>query len=173
MLARGYIKISDEVKSLTHFFPVPKTWKLKHSKRFPDDIRMVYDATRSGLNKAVWASWVPMPTVVSHLRSVVAGNYTCDCDVGEIFLNFMLKPKLRPYADVDITCLFSEDVTAGMLSIRGWWERMLMNFPPSLPLPGYKGLDGYGEGDSRLYKSFGKYMWVDEGCFEPSRNQYV
>ena len=81
---------------------------------------MVYDATRSGLNKAVWAPWFPMTTVVSHLRSVAAGTYMCDCDVGEMFPNFMLEPKLRPYAGVDITCLFPEDVTASMPSIRGW-----------------------------------------------------
>ena len=53
VLARGYIMLSSEVKSFTHFFPVPKTWKVEGSKRVTDDIRMVYDATRSGLNKAV------------------------------------------------------------------------------------------------------------------------
>ena len=32
---------------------------------------------------------------------------------------------------MDITCLFPEDVTVSMPSIRGWWERMLMGFAPS------------------------------------------
>ena len=54
VLAWGYISLSSEVKSLTHFFPVPKTWKVEGSKRVPNDFNMVYDATRSGLNKAVW-----------------------------------------------------------------------------------------------------------------------
>ena len=38
---------------------------------------------------------VLMPAAVSHLRSNVVGTYMCNCDVGEIFLNFMLEPKLR------------------------------------------------------------------------------
>ena len=112
VLSRGYISLNSKVKSLTHFSPIPKTWKVVNSKRVPDDIRMVYDATRSGLNKAVWASWFPMPTVVFHLRSVVAGMFMTDYDVGEMFLNFMLEPELRPYAGVDLTCLFPEYVSA-------------------------------------------------------------
>ena len=47
VLARGYISLSDDIKLLTYFFPVPKTWKIKVSKRVPGDIRMVYDVTRS------------------------------------------------------------------------------------------------------------------------------
>ena len=72
-----------------------------------------------------------MPTVVSHLRSVVAGTFMTDCDVGEMFLNFMLELDLRPYAGVDLTCVFPEDVSANDPVIRGWWERMLMGFLPS------------------------------------------
>ena len=58
-------------------------------KRVPDDIRMVYDTTRSGLNQAVWAPWFSIPKITSHLRSVVAGTFISDCDVGEVFLIFM------------------------------------------------------------------------------------
>ena len=50
MFARGYISLNDKVKSLTLFFPVPKHLKVGNSKRVPDIIRIVYDATRSGLN---------------------------------------------------------------------------------------------------------------------------
>ena len=28
-----------------------------------------------------------------------------DCDVGEIFLNLMLEPNLRPFVRVDLTCV--------------------------------------------------------------------
>ena len=93
-----------------------------------DDIRMVYDATRSSLNKGVWAPWSPMQTVVSRLWLVVAGTFITDCDVGEMVLSFMLKPELRPYAGLNLTCLFPKDVSAKNLVIRGWWERMLMDF---------------------------------------------
>ena len=131
VLDRGYVNLVDEVKSLTHFFPVPKTWKEVDGKQVPDDIRMVYDVTRSGLNKAVWAPWFPMPTVLSTLRSVGVGTFMTDCDVGEMFLNFMLEPKLRPFAGVDLTCLFPEEVSAEHQLIQGCWERMLMGFSPS------------------------------------------
>ena len=46
---------------------------------------MVYNATKSGLNKAVFAPWFVMPTVDTFLRSTVAGSYMTDCDVGELF----------------------------------------------------------------------------------------
>ena len=108
VLDRRYINLVDKVKSLTHFFSVPKTWKVVEGKRIADDIKMVYDATRSGLNQAVWVPWFPMPTVLSPLRAVVA-TFMSDCDVGEMFFNFMLEPKLRPYAGVDLTCLFLEE----------------------------------------------------------------
>ena len=121
----------DKIKSLAHFFQVPKTWKIVEGKRVSDDIRMVYDATCSGLNQAVWAPWFPMRTVLSPLRAVVAGTIMSDCDVGEMFLNFMLEPKLRPYAGVDLTFLFPEEVPAENQCIQGYWERILMRFSPS------------------------------------------
>ena len=34
--------------------------------------------------------------------SNVAGTFMTDCDVGEIFLNFMVEPDLRSYAGVDL-----------------------------------------------------------------------
>ena len=54
-----------------------------------------------------------------------------DCDVGEMFLNFMLEPKLLPYARCDLTCLFPEEISAENEFIRGCWERMLMEFSHS------------------------------------------
>ena len=53
VLRKGYVVIKDEVKSLTHFFPVAKTWKGERVDKRVDDTRMVYDATKSGLNDAV------------------------------------------------------------------------------------------------------------------------
>ena len=75
------------MKSLSSFFEV-----MKGSLH---DIRtMVYNATSSGLNDAVWAPWFSLPTVESHVRVVDEGTYMADNDLGEIFLNFMV--------DVDI-----------------------------------------------------------------------
>ena len=49
------------------------------------DIRMVYNATSSGLNDSVWAPWFSLPTVELHLRAVVEGTYMADNDLGEMF----------------------------------------------------------------------------------------
>ena len=65
---------------------------------------------------------------MSHLRSVIVEINMSDCNVGEMFLNFMLEPKLRPYAGVDLTCLFPKKVSVATLFIRGYWKRMLMGF---------------------------------------------
>ena len=70
---------------------------------------MVYDATKSGLNKAVFAPWFVMPTVDTFLRSTVAGSYMTDCDVGELFLNFMLERSVRSHAGVNLSQAFLEE----------------------------------------------------------------
>jgi hypothetical protein len=54
---KGYI-VPGNVLSLTSFFTVPKG---------DGDVRMVYDAMKSGLNDKLWAPWFLLPTVESHL----------------------------------------------------------------------------------------------------------
>ena len=53
-----------------------------------------------------------------------------DCDVGEMFLNFMLDPLIRSRAGVDLS-IFDELDKNGKESLKGCWERMLMGFSPS------------------------------------------
>ena len=45
VLRKGCVMVKDEVKSLTHFFPVSKTWKGEVAEKRVDKIRMIYDAT--------------------------------------------------------------------------------------------------------------------------------
>lgn len=106
---KGYVSYDQGVKSLTHFFPVAKTWKEENEVKTVDEIRIVYDATKSRLNNAMFAPWFAMPTVDTLLRLTTAGSYMMDCDVGEMFLNFMLEPSVRPYAAVDLTQVFPEE----------------------------------------------------------------
>ena len=68
-----------------------------------NDIRVVYDGTKCGLNDAVWVPTFFLPTIQTHFRAVVQGTHMCDVDVGEMFLNFMLHPKLQLFCGVDIT----------------------------------------------------------------------
>jgi len=93
---KGYIE-DGYVKNLTRFFAVPKG---------EDDIRMVYDASVSGLNKCLWVPWFLMPTVRSHLRAINPDYYMADVDIGEMFLNFVMHEKLRPYCGVDFSNFF-------------------------------------------------------------------
>ena len=162
-MVRGYITLVDDIRFLTHFFLVPKTWKVVDGKQVPDDIRMVYDATRSSLNQAIWAPWFPMPTIISHLRSVVARTFMSDCNVGEMFLNFMLELKLRPFVGVDLTCLFPEDISAENAVIRGCWERMLMGLSPS-PYWMTKDLMEVEMMIQGNRRTLGNVFWVEEGC---------
>jgi len=37
------------------------------------------------------------------LQSATPNTYYGDIDLGEMFLNYILDPKLRPYAGVDVT----------------------------------------------------------------------
>jgi hypothetical protein len=116
---RGYIS-KGKVQSVTSFFLVPKG---------ESDIRMVYNGTSCRLNDAVFAPWFAMPTIDSHLRAVDVGTFMADCDIGEMFLNFMLDPDIRPFAGVDLTELFADEAMAKIFWER--WERMLMGFKPS------------------------------------------
>jgi hypothetical protein len=70
---RGYIvtKFVGITRSFMHFFSVPKG---------DDDIRMVYDGSRSGLNQVLWAPWFALPTVTSMCRTIDVGYWCADND---------------------------------------------------------------------------------------------
>ena len=51
---RGYVSTGD-IKSLTHYFSVPKG----------EYIRMLYNRTSSGFNSSLWAPHFALPTVGS------------------------------------------------------------------------------------------------------------
>jgi len=55
--AKGYLA-EGPVKSLTSFFTVPKG---------DQDVRVVYNGTKSGLNACLWAPWFRLPTIDQHL----------------------------------------------------------------------------------------------------------
>ena len=69
-----------------------------------------------------------MPTDESHLRYVKADTSVCDHSVGEMFFNFMLEPKLRLYAGVDLSKVLVDKKLKKLLAC---WERILTGFSPS------------------------------------------
>ena len=115
--SRRYIS-SGLVLSLTNFFQVPKG---------VDDIRMVYDLTKCGLNAALWAPSFWMPTVDNVVDCVTDTGWFGDVDAGEMFLNYILDETIRPYAGVDMSWTLSD--RSGTLWER--WSRMAMGMLPS------------------------------------------
>ena len=105
VLRRGYI-IKGNVKSLTGYFAVPKG---------PEDIRMVYDGTKSGLNDVLWAPNFMLPSVDTLVNAINEDSWMADLDLGEMFLNFMLHPEIQPYCGVDLSPYFGK--------AKGGWQR--------------------------------------------------
>jgi hypothetical protein len=102
-------------------------------RQWGDDIRMVYDSTRSGLNDAMWAPWFPLPTIEAHLRFVDNGTHMGDIDIGDMFLNFMLHDDVRMVAGVDLTPFSPEELDdQGQVNVI-WerWTRCGMGFKSS------------------------------------------
>ena len=128
---RRYIQPGG-VKSTTGFFDVPKG---------DTDIRMVYDATKCGLNDALWTPNFFLPTIDSILRNADDETWFGDIDLGEMFLNYWLDEELRPYAGVDVSLLgdriWLKDGSTVFEEVgvkkKIWerWERTLMGFQSS------------------------------------------
>jgi len=108
------------VKSLINYFAVPKGLS---------DIRVVYDGTKSGLTDSVWAPNFFMPSIDSLLLYCSANTWYSDLDLGEMFLNYFMDPKLRPFCGVDV----SNFVAGSGKSTRKWlqWNRIFMGFRSS------------------------------------------
>ena len=50
-----------------------------------------------------------MPTIKTHLRSMIPGYHMVDADVGECILNFYLHSSLQPYVGVDLSRFVPKD----------------------------------------------------------------
>jgi hypothetical protein len=128
VIKRGYLRpVSlDETKSLMHYFSVPKGG---------DDIRMVYDGSKCGLNAATFAPWFAVPTSSSLERSVLPHTVQGDNDFGDMFLNFQLHADMQKYTGVDGSDLLQDPETIAWLDQNGFglndgltltWDRPAM-----------------------------------------------
>lgn len=61
LLDKGYIELADLdlIEAFMHFIHVPKG---------DNNICMVYDGSKSGLNSLIWAPWFALPTAESMVR---------------------------------------------------------------------------------------------------------
>jgi hypothetical protein len=112
---RRYVR-PGRVESLTGYFSVPKG---------DSDIRLVYDASKSGLNSHLWSPSFHLPTVDALVRNMGAESWMGDLDLGEMFHNFPLDIHLQPYCGIDLGPYFPESTS--------WerWVRLMMGLRPS------------------------------------------
>ena len=107
------------VHSLTSYFCVPKG---------ENDIRMVYDLTACGLNDALWAPTFWLPTMQNVLDCATHSSWFSDIDAGDMFLNYPLDVKIRPYAGIDVSWAHEGE---DEVTIWERWTRMAMGLVSS------------------------------------------
>jgi hypothetical protein len=117
MMGRGYLEVGH-VTNTVHFFAVPKG---------EDDIRVVFDGTSSGLNETLWAPNFFLPSAKSASMVLGFSSWMSDMDFGEMFHNFNLDPRIRPYSGVNVEKL---GLSEGRLSSLRW-TRLFMGMRPS------------------------------------------
>mmetsp|Transcript_2973 Transcript_2973/g.4171 ORF Transcript_2973/g.4171 Transcript_2973/m.4171 type:complete len:112 (-) Transcript_2973:370-705(-) len=89
-----------DLKATMNMFDVPKG---------ANDVRMVYDGTKSRLNDSLWAPWFALPTVEGLARNMVSGSWFADNDFADQFLFFNLHPaSLQEFCGIDLSRLFPE-----------------------------------------------------------------
>lgn len=114
----------ENILSIIRYFAVPKG---------EEDVRIVYDATASGLNECVWAPSFWLPTVDSLLRALDSDSWMADRDIGDMFLNFELHHSAWPYVGIDLAPVLENSDSEPDLDLVRWfhWVRLLMGFRPS------------------------------------------
>jgi hypothetical protein len=76
--------VPGTVKNLTTYFAVTKGDR---------DIRIVYDAMKSGLNKSIWVPSFILPQAEALTYKLTEKSWMLDMDLGELFLKFPNAPK--------------------------------------------------------------------------------
>jgi hypothetical protein len=110
---RKYIS-KGPVRSLINCFAVEKG---------SEDIRLVYDGSKSGLNDAVFSPNFFLPFPDSLLMWINADTWMADLDLGEMFLNYFLDKRVRGYSGVDLTKFLEADE-----EFKNTWERWCRTF---------------------------------------------
>ena len=149
IVKRGYLE-KGYVRSLINFFAVPKG---------ESDIRIVYDGTKCGLNQIVWAPNFHLPMVDSLLDISSTSTWFADMDLGEMFLNYNLDSRLRPYSGVDVSNVLGNG-DDDKLWLR--WNRTLMGFrsSPYIACKSYGWCTDVIRGDKKDPQNPFRWNWV-------------
>ena len=98
---------------------------------------MVFDGTSSGLNETLWSPNFFLPSAKSAAMVLTFATWMSDMDFGEMFHNFNLDPRIRPYSGVNVEKLGmtisrpnGEETGKGKVSTLRW-TRLFMGTRPS------------------------------------------
>jgi hypothetical protein len=116
------VRTKFDIKSLIKYFAVPKGLS---------DVRIIYDATASSLNEAVWAPSLWLPTIDSLVRLLDSSSWMADRDIGDMFLNFQLHESTWSYAGVDIQPIMTSEEISAKKARWYHWVQNAMGFAPS------------------------------------------
>jgi hypothetical protein len=152
--------IPGEVKNLTHYFAVPKG---------DSDIRIVYDATKSGLNDCIWVPSFTLPGADAMTDMLDTSSFMMDLDLGEMFLNFPMHHTVQPYCGLDVRpYLFPADAQTH------WerWGRCMMGWraSPYLAVKYHLLADEIVQGDRSA--PFNPFGWDQVVLNLPGASQY-
>jgi hypothetical protein len=120
-ISRRYIA-PGKVISLTSFFSVRKG---------EDDLRMVYDASKSGLNASLWTPNFQLPTSETLTDLLSSSSWMGDLDLGEHFHNFPLHQDLQVYCGIDVRPYYGRATKGRGKTMWFRWVRCMMGLHTS------------------------------------------
>jgi hypothetical protein len=105
-------------------FPVPKG---------ADDIRVVWDLAKNGLNKVMFTPSFFLPTMATYLRRLQTGCYSGDFDIGEQFHNYQLHKSEQVYCGVDVPTSLRDKLRGEGIEVDGpmRWARLVFGWQSS------------------------------------------
>ena len=95
-----------------------------------DDIRIVYDGTSGGINGVVWTPPFFRPTSNILTQLIESNTYQLDMDIGEMFLNFPLDPRVWKLCGVNLSGFDGLRLVDPKLN-HMVWTTLWMGFDPS------------------------------------------
>jgi hypothetical protein len=123
LLRRRYVVPGKFVLAVPRF-PVPKG---------ADDIRVVWDLAKNGLNKEMFTPSFFLPTMATYLRRLQTGSYCGDFDIGEQFHNYQLHRAEQVYCGVDVPSELRDKLRGEGIPVEGpmRWDRLVFGWQSS------------------------------------------
>jgi hypothetical protein len=105
-------------------FPIPKG---------ADDIRVVWDLSKNGVNETMYTPTFFLATLNTYLRRLEVGAYAGDFDIGEQFHNYILHESEQIFCGVEVPEILMEKLKQEGLQIEKYmrWNRLVFGWQSS------------------------------------------